>query len=89
MTHKRANQVVTTLIDQGFDRTSAYDQDEDDPTVDQADRVFVVAPKCSQCEVLVINGTAYHEHGCPNQVYKCKGCNARVDRRGAYCEDCQ
>lgn len=24
-------------------------------------------PRCSQCEVLVINGTACHERGCPNQ----------------------
>lgn len=23
-------------------------------------------PKCSQCQVLVINGTACHETGCPN-----------------------
>ena len=22
---------------------------------------------CSQCEALVINGTACHEHGCPNK----------------------
>lgn len=22
--------------------------------------------RCSQCEVLVINGTPTHEHGCPN-----------------------
>lgn len=24
-------------------------------------------PRCSQCEVLVINGVACHETGCPNQ----------------------
>jgi len=25
-----------------------------------------VYPGCSQCVVMVINGTACHEHGCPN-----------------------
>lgn len=24
-------------------------------------------PRCSQCEVLVIQGVACHENGCPNQ----------------------
>ena len=24
------------------------------------------SPRCSQCEALVINGTACHERGCPN-----------------------
>lgn len=45
--------------------------------------------RCSQCEASVINGIACHEAGCPNQTFECKGCNARVSRRGAYCEDCQ
>ena len=37
------------------------------------------AIRCSQCEALVINGTPTHEHGCPNQVHECRGCNAVVD----------
>lgn len=45
-------------------------------------------PRCSQCETLVINGVPCHETGCPNQTFECKGCNNRVSRRGAYCEDC-
>ncbi len=44
---------------------------------------------CSQCAALVINGVACHENGCPNQTWECKGCNAQVSRRGAYCVDCQ
>lgn len=41
------------LVTRGFDRTAIEDG-----------RVY---PKCSQCEVLVLNGTACHEIGCPNQ----------------------
>lgn len=48
-----------------------------------------IAIRCSQCESLAISGTPAHEHGCPNQTFECKGCNARVSRRGAYCEDCR
>jgi hypothetical protein len=44
---------------------------------------------CSQCQALSVNGTPTHEAGSPNQTYECKGCNARVSRRGAYCEDCR
>lgn len=29
---------------------------------------------CSQCEALVINGTACHERGCPNVVPVCREC---------------
>jgi hypothetical protein len=29
---------------------------------------------CSQCEALVINGIACHEHGCPNIVPVCREC---------------
>ncbi len=43
---------------------------------------------CSQCAAAVINGVACHETGCPNTVYECRGCNARVARSGAYCVDC-
>ena len=47
-----------------------------------------VTARCSQCEASVINGSACHETGCPNQVFECRGCNAQVSRSGAYCEDC-
>jgi hypothetical protein len=40
----------------GFDRT----------TYDRAEKAYT--PRCSQCEVLVINGIACHETGCPNDV---------------------
>jgi hypothetical protein len=42
----------------GFDRT----------IVDRARGTITVS--CSQCAALVINGTACHEHGCPNQKKK-------------------
>jgi hypothetical protein len=44
---------------------------------------------CSQCDATLINGAPCHETGCPNQTFECKGCNAQVERRGAYCADCQ
>ncbi len=44
--------------------------------------------KCSQCEAMVINGTATHETGCPNAKFECKGCNNLLAFR-AYCEDCR
>ena len=48
-----------------------------------------VRVRCTQCEALVINGHPTHEAGCPNQTFACKGCDNRVQRRGAYCGDCQ
>ena len=44
--------------------------------------------RCSQCEVLVINGLPCHETGCPNQTHECKGCDTIVPRGVRYCEDC-
>jgi hypothetical protein len=41
-----------------------------------------------QCEAVVINGVACHEHGCPNQTHECHGCNAIVARGVRYCEEC-
>lgn len=52
---KRAK-IGASLRNRGFDQ-SYYDKDSG------AYRV-----KCSQCEALCINGTATHEHGCPNQT---------------------
>lgn len=45
---------VQQLRDQGFDRAEYL-----------GNRTW--RPRCSQCEVLVINGIACHETGCPNQ----------------------
>ena len=57
---------------------------------DQSYRVSkgLYRPKCSQCEALVINGLACHETGCPNAVHECRGCNAQIPVRQAYCPDC-
>jgi hypothetical protein len=63
------------LIELGFDRS--YDAGKG-----------VNKVKCSQCEVMIINGTPTHESGCPNVKYECRGCDAIVERRGSYCEDC-
>ena len=64
----------------GFDRSTAYREDE------EGERYLSV--RCSQCEACVINGTPCHENGCTNIVHECKGCNAAVLRRGAYCGEC-
>ncbi len=45
--------------------------------------------RCSQCAALVINGTACHETGCPNDTHECNGCNAIVPARVRYCEECR
>ena len=51
----KANRTGDHLRKQGFDRTS-YDR--------STGRYHV---GCSQCEAVVINGVACHEHGCPNK----------------------
>lgn len=43
---------------------------------------------CDSCSPAVINGVAAHEAGCRRQTYACKGCDARVSRRGQYCQEC-
>lgn len=45
--------------------------------------------RCSQCQACSINGVPCHETGCGNQQHECRGCNALVGYRGAYCQDCQ
>ncbi len=47
--------VLESLRRRGFDR-SEYDRKNGTHRV-----------RCSQCEALVINGVACHEHGCPNE----------------------
>ena len=44
---------------------------------------------CSACAALVINGTACHEAGCPNEKRECKGCNEIIPKNHLYCEDCR
>lgn len=48
--HRRAD----ALRGQGFDETTCDG------------REGTIRPRCSQCEVAVINGVACHETGCPN-----------------------
>lgn len=52
-------------------------------------RPNLISVSCSQCQALVINGIATHEHGCPNATHECKGCNSLVPSRVTYCEDCR
>ena len=49
----------------------------------------VVYPRCSQCEVRVINGVASHETGCQNAMHECKGCSDLVPMRQTYCAVCR
>ena len=43
---------------------------------------------CSQCQAVVINGMACHEHGCSNAKHECKGCNGQIPVNQKYCADC-
>lgn len=43
---------------------------------------------CSQCDVIVVNGMALHEIGCPNATHQCNGCWAQIPRNQRYCADC-
>jgi hypothetical protein len=64
------------LIDLGFDRTCIL-------------REGFLKVRCSQCEALFINGIATHEHGCPNALHECQGCNELVPVNVRYCEECR
>lgn len=44
---------------------------------------------CSSCQALAVNGVPTHEHGCPQAVHECHGCNAMISMRQRYCEDCR
>ena len=67
---------VRQLKAQGFDQTYA------------TRTPGVIRPACSQCQVLVINGTACHETGCPHATTECHGCSAIIPARQRYCADC-
>lgn len=45
--------------------------------------------RCQSCQALVINGVPTHEHGCPDAMHECAGCNTFVPQRQRYCGDCQ
>lgn len=65
----------------GFDTSEASPPDEDG-------KVFFRV-RCSQCESLCINGVPTHEHGCPNAMHECAGCNEIIPAKHKYCEGCQ
>lgn len=52
-TKSKLQDLLDSVIDDGFD----------DSYITEAGGVRV---RCSQCQALVINGHATHEHGCPN-----------------------
>ena len=46
---------------------------------------------CDQCAALCINGTATHEHGCPNTTKECSECSCQMPARPAHrtvCDAC-
>jgi hypothetical protein len=80
--HQRASLLaprLESLLMDGFDRSHVEYDDDDAPFIDV---------ECSQCDALCVNGTPCHETGCPNTVFECRGCNARMARAGSYCRAC-
>ena len=75
MIHSRKT-IANRMLAQGFDLTY----------ISRADNV---RPRCSQCEAMVINNIATHEHGCPNIVRECAGCSNLVPQHQRYCADCR
>lgn len=47
-----------------------------------------IAPECSMCEAIVINGVPTHEHGCPNTPYHCRECGSLHPSRQLAAECC-
>jgi hypothetical protein len=47
-----------------------------------------VKVRCNKCEMLVINGVATHEHGCPDawktERRECKWCGSAFEPKGRY-----
>jgi hypothetical protein len=79
MRMKASRRALENLIHLGFDNTEP---------VDKWGTSGAFSVGCSQCQALVINGVATHEHGCPNAMHECKGCDALIPMRREYCEDC-
>jgi len=78
--YNRITRVLAAVLARGFDqstlRTGLYGD-------------YIVYPRCSECETVVISGVATHENGCHNDTHECKGCNNRIPVRQDYCEDCR
>jgi hypothetical protein len=72
---KNKKQILESLLTRGFDNSEISGQS--------------IKVRCSQCEALVINGTATHETGCPRNLHECSGCNELIPIRQRYCVDCQ
>lgn len=67
---------VNKLKSQGFDLTY------------RSYRSGYVNPKCSQCNVMVINNVATHEPGCPNIVHECEYCETLLPLGQRICGSC-
>lgn len=67
---------LETLEALGFDLSCANTSDS------------TLSVRCSRCDALVINGVPTHEHGCPNAMHECAGCNEIIPMRQRYCADC-
>jgi hypothetical protein len=68
MASSKTAQLLQTAIAEGFDQSVPIGRDNDG----QFARGIRV--RCSQCEALVLQGTACHEHGCPNIARACREC---------------
>lgn len=66
---------LTQLVALGFDASSS-------------DGTGHASVSCSRCAAVVINDTPCHEHGCPNLMHECNGCDAIIPARQRYCEEC-
>lgn len=67
----------TDLVERGFDHN------------ERAKGVYprYQRPRCSQCSALVVQGTAVHESGCPNEPGECKWCGSTTHQRASFCDD--
>lgn len=76
------SQLIQSLEQRGFDRCA------EDGYLDVETGKFSVSVSCSQCEALVINGVACHEHGCPNETHECWECETPIPKKYRLCESC-
>lgn len=80
LTETQAIARLDSLLARGFDRSE----------LDDSEPAIYINVRCSQCQALVINGTATHEAGCPNAMQECKGCDTLIPARryAKYCAEC-